>query len=113
MRKYYAIVKKETIGTHITVIIYVLICTTSLGSICRPAFGYLKKLPSLFPSVPLMALTATATCDVVAELKELLGKPVCEIASANKPNSPTQLFRFSPKVPLKDNVHGVCSHVPL
>ena len=60
-----------------------------------------------------MALTATATCDVVAELKELLGKPVCEIASANKPNSPTQLFRFSPKVPLKDNVHGVCSHVPL
>ena len=52
----------------------------------RPAFDYLKRLPSLFPSVPLMALTATATCDIVAELKQLLGNPVCEIASANKPN---------------------------
>ena len=53
---------------------------------CRPAFDYLRKLPSLFPSVPLMALTATATCDVVAKLKQVLGNPVCEIASTNKPN---------------------------
>jgi len=58
----------------------VLVC------ICRPAFDYLRKLPSLFPSVPLMALTATATCDAAAELKQVLGNPVCEIASANKPN---------------------------
>jgi len=53
---------------------------------CRPAFDYLRKLPSLFPSVPLMALTATATRDVVAELKKVLGNPVCEITSANKPS---------------------------
>ena len=44
-----------------------------------------------------MALTATATCDVVAELKQLLANPVCEIASANKPNITYSAHQIQPK----------------
>lgn len=41
----------------------------SLSILCRATFDYLK---SSIPSVPLMPFMATAACDVVAELKQLL-----------------------------------------
>ena len=47
----------------------------------RPAYDSLKKLPTQFPGVPLMALTATATSSTMAHLKQLLCEPVCEISS--------------------------------
>ena len=52
----------------------------------RPAYTWLKKLKDHFPGTPVMALTATATPEVVGMLKDLLGDPLCEMASINKPN---------------------------
>ena len=52
----------------------------------RPAYDWVTRLNSHFPSVPLMALTATATLEVLVCLKQLLKDPLWEIASVNKPN---------------------------
>ena len=63
----------------------------------RPAYDSLRKLPTQFPGVPLMALTATATSSVRLHLKQLLGDPVCEISSVNKTNITYQVFEIKPQ----------------
>lgn len=45
----------------------------------RPEYGYLTCLSSHLPVVPLMALTATATPAVRAQLLSILRDPVQEI----------------------------------
>lgn len=67
-------------------------------NICyRPAYDSLKRLPTQFPGVSLMALTATATSSVMDHLKQLLGDPVCEISSVNKTNITYQVFEIKPQ----------------
>ena len=44
-----------------------------------------------------MALTATATAEVLEYLKQLLRDPVCEIASVNKPNITYHVRQITPK----------------
>jgi ATP-dependent DNA helicase RecQ len=63
-------------------------CISEWGHDFRPEYRELKKLRTLFPDVPIMALTATATKrvrdDIIKQLK--LREPRCYVASFNRPN---------------------------
>ena len=63
-------------------------CISEWGHDFRPEYRKLAELRQLFPSVPMMALTATATervrKDIVTLLK--LREPACYVASFNRPN---------------------------
>src|SRR5207302_5225120 len=63
-------------------------CISEWGHDFRPDYRELKKLRKHLPDVPVMALTATATEQVRADIiKELnLRDPRCYVASFNRPN---------------------------
>jgi ATP-dependent DNA helicase RecQ len=71
-------------------------CISEWGHDFRPEYRELKKLRTHFPDVPMMALTATATervrADIVKQLK--LREPRCYVASFNRPNL---TYRVDPK----------------
>jgi ATP-dependent DNA helicase RecQ len=63
-------------------------CISEWGHDFRPEYRELAKLRTHFPEVPIMALTATATervrADILKQLK--LRDPRCYVASFNRPN---------------------------
>jgi len=63
-------------------------CISEWGHDFRPEYRELVKLREMLPAVPIMALTATATervrADIVAQLK--LRDPRCYVASFDRPN---------------------------
>ncbi len=63
-------------------------CISEWGHDFRPEYRQISDLRKLFPDVPFMALTATATgrvrADIVTHLK--LREPKCYVASFNRPN---------------------------
>jgi ATP-dependent DNA helicase RecQ len=63
-------------------------CISEWGHDFRPEYRQLRNLRGLFPGVPMMALTATATArvrdDIVAQLH--LKEPARYVASFNRPN---------------------------
>ena len=69
-------------------------CISEWGHDFRPEYRQLSALRELFPTVPIMALTATATdrvrTDIVSQLK--LRQPCCYIASFNRPNLTYRVF---------------------
>ena len=69
-------------------------CISEWGHDFRPEYRQLAELRQLFPAVPMMALTATATervrKDIVALLK--LREPRCYVASFNRPNLTYRVF---------------------
>ena len=71
-------------------------CISEWGHDFRPEYRELKKLRTHFPEVPMMALTATATervrADIVKQLK--LRDPRRYVASFNRPNL---TYRVAPK----------------
>ena len=71
-------------------------CISEWGHDFRPEYRELKKLRTHFPDVAVMALTATATervrADIVKQLK--LREPRCYVASFNRPNL---TYRIVPK----------------
>src|SRR6266576_2858730 len=71
-------------------------CISEWGHDFRPEYRELKKLRTHFPDIPVMALTATATtrvrADIVKQLK--LRDPCCYVASFNRPNL---TYRVLPK----------------
>jgi ATP-dependent DNA helicase RecQ len=71
-------------------------CISEWGHDFRPEYRELKKLRTHFPDAPMMALTATATervrADIVKQLK--LREPRCYVASFNRPNL---TYRVVPK----------------
>jgi len=71
-------------------------CISEWGHDFRPEYRQLADLRRLFPDVPFMALTATATGrvreDIVTHLK--LREPKCYVASFNRPNL---TYRVIPK----------------
>jgi len=71
-------------------------CISEWGHDFRPEYRQLAQLRPMFPEVPMMALTATATervrADIVTQLK--LRDPRCYIASFNRPNL---TYRVVPK----------------
>ena len=71
-------------------------CISEWGHDFRPEYRQLAQLRDHFPSVPFMALTATATervrADIVKHLQ--LREPACYVASFNRPNL---TYRVIPK----------------
>src|SRR5437764_8086563 len=69
-------------------------CISEWGHDFRPEYRELKKLRTHFPDVPVMALTATATERVRADIiKELhMREPRCYVASFNRPNLTYRVF---------------------
>ena len=71
-------------------------CISEWGHDFRPEYRQLAKLREVFPAVPFMALTATATTrvrgDIVKHLR--LREPRCYVASFNRPNL---TYRVLPK----------------
>jgi ATP-dependent DNA helicase RecQ len=69
-------------------------CISEWGHDFRPEYRQLADLRQLFPAVPMMALTATATervrKDIITLLK--LREPNCYIASFNRPNLTYRVF---------------------
>jgi ATP-dependent DNA helicase RecQ len=63
-------------------------CISEWGHDFRPEYRQLAELRKLFPETPLMALTATATERVRADIVKLLTlrEPRCYVASFNRPN---------------------------
>src|SRR5437899_7918227 len=71
-------------------------CISEWGHDFRPEYRQLAKLRALFPGIPVMALTATATervrGDIVKHLR--LDDARCYVASFNRPNL---TYRVLPK----------------
>jgi ATP-dependent DNA helicase RecQ len=71
-------------------------CISEWGHDFRPEYRELKKLRTLLPDMPVMALTATATdrvrADIIKQLR--LRDPRCYVASFNRPNL---TYRVVPK----------------
>lgn len=71
-------------------------CISEWGHDFRPEYRQLAKLRDQFPDVPVMALTATATdrvrADIIKHLR--LREPRCHVASFNRPNL---TYRVVPK----------------
>ena len=69
-------------------------CISEWGHDFRPEYRQLAELRTIFPSVPMMALTATATGrvreDIVTQLK--LRDPALYVASFNRPNLTYRVF---------------------
>jgi ATP-dependent DNA helicase RecQ len=69
-------------------------CISEWGHDFRPEYRQLANLRELFPTVPMIALTATATervrRDIVTHLK--LRDPCCYVASFNRPNLTYRVF---------------------
>src|SRR5436190_10974486 len=63
-------------------------CISEWGHDFRPEYRQLAQLREVFPSTPLMALTATATRRVQTDILKQLGlrQPRCYVASFNRPN---------------------------
>jgi ATP-dependent DNA helicase RecQ len=63
-------------------------CISEWGHDFRPEYRQLAELRQLFPETPMMALTATATERVRADIIKLLKlrEPRCYVASFNRPN---------------------------
>lgn len=77
--------KKDYIGR---VVIDEAHCVSHWGHDFRPDYKRLKVLRDRYPKVPIMALTATATIRVRADIEEQLGMHSCKwfISSFNRPN---------------------------
>ena len=78
-------------------------CISEWGHDFRPEYRELKRLREHFPEAPVMALTATATervrADIVKQLK--LREPGCYVASFNRPNL---TYRVIPKTSAYDQL---------
>lgn len=76
----------------------------------RKGYRDLESLHSSFRNTPIMALTATATPEVVTEIKKLLRNPLVTKASINRPN--ISLSAVEVKVPPGgDYFHTLANHV--
>ncbi|HYG74569.1 MAG TPA: DNA helicase RecQ [Planctomycetota bacterium] len=71
-------------------------CISEWGHDFRPEYRQLATLRELFPGIPMMALTATATGRVRGDIVRLLklNNPGCYVASFNRPNL---TYRVVPK----------------
>jgi ATP-dependent DNA helicase RecQ len=71
-------------------------CISEWGHDFRPEYRQLVQLRDVFPKVPMMALTATATERVRGDIVEQLHlrEPACYVASFNRPNL---TYRVLPK----------------
>ncbi|KAI0385773.1 hypothetical protein F5Y04DRAFT_156519 [Hypomontagnella monticulosa] len=79
-------------------------CVSQWGHDFRPDYKQLGDFRHRFPGVPLMALTATATQNVILDVKHNLGIEACEefSQSFNRPNLYYEVLRKE-----KDNIESI------
>jgi len=85
-------------------------CISSWGHDFRPEYRALRAIRERYPAVPILALTATATGRVVADIKEILAlkAPKVFVASFNRPNLS---YRVIPRItPLKQILDVISEH---
>uniref|UniRef100_A0A0R3RRP8 ATP-dependent DNA helicase n=1 Tax=Elaeophora elaphi TaxID=1147741 RepID=A0A0R3RRP8_9BILA len=75
-------------------------CCSQWGHDFRPDFKFLNVLKRQFQTVPLIGLTATATADVISDVKNMLGIPAAVVFRADL-NRPNLYYTVCPK-PLSD-----------
>lgn len=63
-------------------------CCSQWGHDFRPDYKYLGILSNMFPNVPLLGLTATATASVLQDVQKILNIPGCLVIKStfNRPN---------------------------
>lgn len=63
-------------------------CCSQWGHDFRPDYKYLGILSNMFPKVPILGLTATATTHVLADVQKILNIPGCLLVKStfNRPN---------------------------
>lgn len=71
-------------------------CVSQWGHDFRPDYKTLGQIRQKFPEVPVMALTATATQNVIVDIKHNLGMPDCQVFSQSF-NRPNLFYEVLPK----------------
>jgi ATP-dependent DNA helicase RecQ len=76
-------------------------CVSQWGYDFRPSYLRIAALRSTLPGVPVLALTASATPDVVVDISDKLGleRPVFFRQSFDRPNLSYSVFRVEAKIP--------------
>lgn len=71
-------------------------CCSSWGHDFRPDYKFLGTLKTMFPSVPLLGVTATATSKVIVDVQKMLNIQDCLVLRApfNRPNLFYHVSRF-------------------
>ena len=67
-------------------------CVSQLGHDYRPSYRQLGKFKQLFPTVPILALTATAPQNVIADMTKSLGMPASLCPDTHATPNATVLF---------------------
>lgn len=80
--------KMYAMGRFSRLVIDEVHCCSQWGHDFRPDYKFLGIMKRQFPEVPILGLTATATKNVIEDVKKILNIPVCTLfkASFNRPN---------------------------
>ncbi|XP_050409587.1 ATP-dependent DNA helicase Q1 [Patella vulgata] len=80
--------KMYQVGRFARLVIDEVHCCSQWGHDFRPDYKFLGIMKRQFPEVPILGLTATATVNVLEDVKKILNIPKCQLfrASFNRPN---------------------------
>lgn len=63
-------------------------CISQFGNDFRPDYKFLGSLKTMFPDIPILGVTATATAKVIVDIQKMLNlpQPIILKAEFNRPN---------------------------
>lgn len=72
----------------INFICFVVHCISQYGNDFRPDYKFLGTLKTMFPDIPVLGVTATATTKVIVDVQKMLNlqQPIILKAQFNRPN---------------------------